>query len=47
MIGYSAHFIDPPALVEPFLDSRKRPFFFNIKLQPMKVVELTASAKPM
>jgi len=36
-----------PALVEPVFASRKSPFFFNIKLPPMKIVELTASAKPM
>lgn len=47
MVGYSANCTDPPALVEPLLASRKRPFFFNMKLPPMKIVELTASAKPM
>lgn len=36
-----------PALIEPFLASLKSPFFFRIKLPPMKMLELIANARPM
>lgn len=36
-----------PARVDPFLANLRSPFFFRIKLPPMKMLELTASAKPM
>lgn len=36
-----------PALMEPFLASRRRPFFFKMKLPPMKMLELIANPRPM
>lgn len=38
---------DPPALMEPLRASRRRPFFFRMKLPPMKMLELMARPRPM
>ena len=35
-----------PARVVPLAASRSKPFFFNIKLPPIKALELMARAKP-
>lgn len=35
-----------PALVMPLSASCKRPFFLSMKLEPIKMLELMASAKP-
>lgn len=36
-----------PARGAPLVASFRRPFFFKMKLDPMKMLELTARAKPM
>lgn len=41
------HTQDLPALMEPLRASRRRPFFFKMKLPPMKMLELIASPRPM